>query len=374
MESEIATLGKTLTTNSAGAPLRIAQVAPLFESVPPPLYGGTERVVSYLTDALVDLGHDVTLFASGDSVTRARLRSCRARALRLDDSPLKSDLASHLSMLHDVRRCRDDFDVIHFHTDILHLPLFEATVARTLTTLHGRLDLPDLHDVFRRWSAYPLVSISEAQRGPMPDANWLATVAHGLPLDLYSEAGRGGGGYLAFVGRVAPEKRPDRAIRIAQRAGLQIKIAAKVDAADARYFNEVIEPLIVEPQVEFLGELSEPEKRMLLQRARALMFPIDWPEPFGLVMIEAMACGTPVIAWRRGSVPEVIDDGVSGFIVDSEDAAVEACARLDEIDRRSVRAAFERRYSARLMAQRYLALYRGLATGAKTALESTSMQ
>ena len=363
MDCAIATGGKARAANSAGASLRIAQVAPLFESVPPRLYGGTERVVAYLTDTLVDLGHDVTLFASGDSLTRAKLRSGRARALRLDDSPLKSDLACHLSMLHDVRRCGGDFDVIHFHTDILHLPLFEATAARTLTTLHGRLDLPDLHDVFRRWPMYPLVSISNDQRRPIPNANWIATVAHGLPLELYPKAGDGAGGYLAFVGRVAQEKRPDRAIRIAQRVGMQLKIAAKVDPADARYFNEVIEPLIDEPHVEFLGELSEAEKRTLLEGARALLFPIDWPEPFGLVMIEAMACGTPVIAWRRGSVPEVVEDGVSGFIVDSEDAAVAACMHLDDIDRHSVRAAFERRFSSRVMAQRYVGLYRELARG-----------
>src|SRR3982751_2047719 len=227
--------------------MKIAQIAPLCESVPPKFYGGTERVVAYLTDALVDLGHDVTLFASGDSTTRAKLRGFRDRALRLDDSALKSDVASHLSMLHEVRRCEDEFDVIHFHTDILHLPLFEASAGQTLTTLHGRLDLPDLHGVFRRWFAYPLASISDDQRRPMPDANWLATVAHGLPLDVYPKAGAGAGGYLAFVGRISHEKRPDRAIRIAQRAGMRISIAAKVDPSDTAYFKEVIEPLLAPP-------------------------------------------------------------------------------------------------------------------------------
>jgi len=343
------------------APLRIAQVAPLYESVPPRLYGGTERVVAYLADALVDLGHDVTLFASGDSHTRAKLVAGRDSALRLDKSPLKSDLASHLAMLHDVRGRADRFDVLHFHTDILHFPLFEDLSAKTVTTLHGRLDLPDLAGVFERWRNYPLVSISLDQRTPLPEANWIASVGHGLPLELYPPPVSAGGSYLAFVGRIAPEKRPDRAIRVARRAGMTLKIAAKVDAADARYFNEVIEPMLDEPHVEFLGELAEPEKRALLAGASALLFPIDWPEPFGLVMIEAMGCGTPVVAWRCGSVPEVVDNGVTGFIVGSEDEAAAACRRLDELDRARVRQVFEERFSARAMALRYLDVYARLA-------------
>jgi len=347
--------------------LRIAQVAPLYESVPPRLYGGTERVVAYLTDALVDRGHDVTLFASGDSTSRATLCTGRESALRLDNSPLKSDLAAHLSMLHDVRARAREFDVIHFHTDLLHFPLFEALSDRTLTTLHGRLDVPDLCGAFHRWRRYPLVSISHAQRLPLSGMPWLATVGHGVPEDLYPPPVRpGNGDYLAFVGRIAPEKRPDRAIRIALRAGLPLKIAAKVEACDARYFNDVIEPLIDEPQVEFLGELAEREKRALLCGAKALLFPIDWPEPFGLVMIEAMGCNTPVIAWRCGSVPEVIDDGVTGWIVDSEDAAVAACRRLDDIDRAAIRPVFEARFTARVMADRYAALYRRLAAQEST--------
>jgi glycosyltransferase involved in cell wall biosynthesis len=337
--------------------LRIAQVAPLYESVPPRLYGGTERVVAYLADALVDLGHDVTLFASGDSRTRARLHPGRERALRLDDAPCKSDIASHLAMLHEVVTRAGDFDVLHFHTDLLHFPVFASHASRSVTTLHGRLDIADLAAVYRAWPAFPLVSISNDQRRPLPRAHWAATVHHGLP--LVADVGTPPpGDYLAFVGRVAPEKRLDRAIRIARRAGLPLKVAAKVDPADARYFNETIEPLIDEPQVEFLGELGEREKLALLEGARALVFPIDWPEPFGLVMIEAMSRGTPVIAWRCGSVPEIIDDGTTGFIVESEDAAVDACRRLEALDRAAIRRAFEARFSAPVMARRYLEVYR----------------
>jgi glycosyltransferase involved in cell wall biosynthesis len=346
----------------ADRPLRIAQIAPLFESVPPCAYGGTERVVAYLTDALVDLGHQVTLFASGDSTTRARLKPGRERALRLDTSPLKSDLASHFKMLHDVRRHADDFDVLHFHTDILHLPLFEDHAPRTLTTLHGRLDLPDLRGVFERWPDYPLVSISDDQRRPLPKANWIATVHHGVPIDACATPAARSDGYLVFLGRIAHEKRPDRAIRIARRAGRPLKIAAKVDPVDAAYFNEVIKPMLSGPGVEFLGELGEADKRALLAGAAALLFPIDWPEPFGLVMIEALACATPVIAWRCGSVPEVIDDGVTGFLVDDEDAAVAACERLGRIDRARVRHVFDARFSAAHMAARYLEVYAQVAS------------
>jgi glycosyltransferase involved in cell wall biosynthesis len=339
--------------------LRIAQVAPLYESVPPRLYGGTERVVAYLADALVDLGHEVTLFASGDSRTRATLHSGRERALRLDDSPFKSDIASHLAMLHEVATHAGDFDVVHFHTDLLHFPVFATHASRTVTTLHGRLDIADLAAVYRAWPAFPLVSISNDQRRPLPHAHWEATVHHGLP--LVADVGTPPpGDYLAFVGRVAPEKRLDRAVRIARRAGLPLKVAAKVDPADARYFNDTIEPLIDEPQVEFLGEIGEREKLALLEGARALLFPIDWPEPFGLVMIEAMSRGTPVIAWRCGSVPEVIDDGKSGFIVDSEDAAVAACRRVETLDRAAIRRVFEARFSAPVMAKRYVEVYRAV--------------
>jgi glycosyltransferase involved in cell wall biosynthesis len=343
----------------ANGGLRIAQVSPLYESVPPRLYGGTERVVAYLADALVDLGHHVTLFASGDSRTRATLHPGRERALRLDDAPCKSDIAAHLAMLHEVAACAGDFDVLHFHTDLLHFPVFASHASRSVTTLHGRLDIADLPAVYRAWPAFPLVSISHDQRRPLPRAHWVATVHHGLP--LVADVGTPPpGDYLAFVGRVAPEKRLDRAIRIARRAGLPLKVAAKVDPADARYFNETIEPLIDEPEVEFLGELGEREKLALLAGARALLFPIDWPEPFGLVMIEAMSRGTPIIAWRCGSVPEVIDDGTTGFIVESEEAAVEACRRVEVLDRGAIRRVFEARFSAPVMAKRYLEVYRAV--------------
>ena len=343
----------------SGGRLRIAQVSPLYESVPPRLYGGTERVVAYLTDALVELGHEVTLFASGDSHTRATLRSGRERALRLDAAPCKSDIAAHLAMLHDLSLRADEFDVIHFHTELLHLPIFASRASRSVTTLHGRLDIADLLPAYRAWPAFPLVSISNDQRRPLSRANWVATVYHGLP--LATEAGTPPpGDYLAFVGRVAPEKRLDRAIRIARRAGLPLKVAAKVDPEQARYFNDVIEPMIDEPAVEFLGELGEREKLALLEGAHALLFPIDWPEPFGLVMIEAMSRGTPVVAWRCGSVPEVIDHGETGFVVDTEDAAVRACRDVDTLDRALVRRTFEARFSAPVMARHYLEVYRNV--------------
>src|SRR5437899_1607004 len=332
--------------------LQIAQVAPLYESVPPRLYGGTERVIAYLTDALVALGHDVTLFASGDSVTAAKLVPGRRRAIRLERRPLNSDLGVHFAMLRDVRERADEFDILHFHTDILHLPMFEEIASRTVTTMHGRLDLVHMPDVFERWRNYPLVSISNDQRRPVPNANWIATIPHGLPLDFHEGTTARPGAYLAFVGRIAREKRPDRAIAIARRAGLPLKIAAKVDAADERYFQEEIEPLLDTPGVEYLGELGEREKRQVLASAAALLFPIEWPEPFGLVMIEAMACGTPVIGFRCGSVPEVIDDGVTGFVVESEDEAVAACGRLGEIDRVRTHAVFKERFSSLTMAAR----------------------
>jgi len=338
--------------------MRIAQIAPLYEAVPPKLYGGTERIVSCLADALVDLGHDVTLFASGDSETRATLAPMRDQAIRLDPEPLKSDLAAHLSMLHEVHRRSDEFDVLHFHVDLLQFPLFGDIAARTLTTLHGRLDLKDLPEAYRRWPAFPLVSISDHQRRPLRFGNWAGTVHHGLPAERYVFSPRARGGYLAFLGRISPEKRPDRAIAIARAAGLPLKIAAKVDAADAAYFREEIKPLLDDPSIEFIGEIGDAEKSRFLGDAVALLFPIDWPEPFGLVMIEAMACGTPVIAWNRGSVPEVVDDGLTGRIVGTNAEAGAAVAEVASYDRAAIRATFERRFSARTMALNYEALYR----------------
>jgi glycosyltransferase involved in cell wall biosynthesis len=340
-------------------PLRIAQVAPLYESTPPATYGGTERVVAFLTDALVELGHDVTLFSSADARTRAELVPVRDLAIRLDPAVLKSDTAAHLSMLFEVRARRAEFDLIHFHVDPLQFPFFEHCPEQTVTTLHGRLDLKDLPAVHARWPRFPLVSISDSQRRPLPRANWAATVHHGLPLDLlqYRE---GRGGYLAFLGRVSPEKRLDRAIEIARLAGLPLRAAAKVDAVDRAYYQREIEPLLAAGDPEFVGEIGDADKRAFLGDAAALVFPIDWPEPFGIVMIEAMACGTPVIAWDRGSVREVVDHGETGFIVDSIAGAVDAIRELHTLDRRRVRATFERRYSALGMAQRYIEVYRRL--------------
>ena len=336
--------------------MKIAQISPLYEAVPPKFYGGTERVVAHLCDALVSLGHDVTLFASADADTKARLVSVRDQAIRMDPAPYKSDLASHMAMLHEVRRQADRFDVLHFHTDMIHFPFFEDVAERTLTTLHGRLDLKGLSDVYRRWPSFPLVSISDDQRRPLGEANWAGTVLHGMSTDLYRFR-PSASDYLVFLGRISPEKGPDRAIAIAKRLGMPLKIAAKVDQADAAYFQDQIQPLLDHPLIEFLGEVGGEQKSALLGGAKALLFPIDWPEPFGLVMIEAMACGTPVIAYHCGSVPEVVEDGVTGFIVEDEDQAVAAVGRLAHIDRRRVRARFEQRFSATAMARRYLALY-----------------
>ena len=336
--------------------MRIAQIAPLYEAVPPKLYGGTERVVAALSDALVDLGHEVTVFTSGEAQTKAQVHAVRDQALRLDDQPLKSDLAAHLAMLHEVRRLANRFDVLHFHTELLHLPVFEDLAATCLTTLHGRLDLKDLERVFRCWPGFSLVSISNRQRRPLPRANWLGTVLHGIPPDRYRLVNEHGG-YLAFLGRMSPEKGPDSAIRIAVRAGLPLKMAAKVDAADRDYFNCVVKPMLRHPLVEFVGEINESEKATFLGAARALLFPIKWPEPFGLVMIEAMACGTPVIAFDAGAVPEILEDGVSGFLVKGEDAACEAIAQVMQLSRRQVRHAFEARFTAARMARDYLELY-----------------
>lgn len=338
--------------------VRIAQISPLYESVPPRLYGGTERIVAYLTDALVNRGHDVTLFASADAHTSARLSATRAQSIRLDPSPLKSDLAAHLTLLYEVQRQMDRFDVLHFHIDLIHLPAFEEVASRTITTLHGRLDLTDLADAYARWPQYPLVSISRQQRLPLPRASWIATVPHGIPADLYRAHTHSSEGYLAFLGRISPEKRPDRAIAIARRAGIPLRIAAKVDAVDQAYFHEHIAPLLDDPLVQYIGEISDGDREAFLGNARALLFPIDWPEPFGLVMIEAMACGTPVIAWNCGSVPSVVDDGLTGFIVNSEDEAVEAVARLPRLNRECIRSVFERRFTADVMAAAYETVYR----------------
>lgn len=342
--------------------MRIAQVAPLYEAVPPRLYGGTERVVAHLTDALVALGHDVTLFSSADACTTAKLAIVRDQAIRLDPATLKSDLAAHLAQLAEVRRRAAEFDVIHFHTDMIHFPLFEDMADRTVTTLHGRLDLKDLPEVYQRWPQYPLVSISDDQRRPLPFANWAATVQHGMRSELYAFSARPDG-YLAFLGRISPEKRPDRAIAIASAAGRMLKMAAKVDQADQLYFDDKIEPLLHNPLVRFIGEIGDDRKSAFLGGASALLFPIDWPEPFGLVMIEAMACGTPVIAYDCGSVPEIVEDGVTGFIVRDETEALRAVERLPQLDRRRIRARFEERFSAEAMARNYAALYEDLLAG-----------
>ena len=335
--------------------MRIAQVSPLYESCPPQLYGGTERVVSYLTEELVRQGHEVTLFASGDSRTKATLRAACDRALRLD-LRCKDPLPHHLVMLNRIARSAEAFDIIHFHADLLHFPLFAPLWGKTLTTAHGRLDLPDLLPLFREFPMMPLVSISNAQRTPMPWANWNGTVYHGLPTGLYTR-GRGDGGYLAFIGRICPEKGLDKAIKIAQKAGIPIKIAAKVDKVDLDYYNSRIKRLLKAPGVEFIGEIGEREKGEFLGNAVALLFPIDWPEPFGLVMIEAMANGTPVIAFRRASVPEIVDDGVTGFIVDSTSSAVAAVQRITALDRLAVRRRFEERFSVERMARAYVERY-----------------
>jgi glycosyltransferase involved in cell wall biosynthesis len=335
--------------------MRIAQVAPLFESVPPRLYGGTERVVSFLTEALVRAGHSVTLFASADSVTSARLVPCCERALRLDCCEHEQEVV-HQRQLHQVFARCDEFDILHFHTDRLHFRPARRHGVPHLTTLHGRLDLPDLVPLMREFQGSPLVSISEAQRLPLPWATWIATVQHGLPRDLFHYHA-GPGRYLAFLGRISPEKRCDRAIEIAIRAGLPLRIAAKVDAVDKDYYEQVIRPLMRHPLVEYVGEINEREKDAFLGNAMALLFPIDWPEPFGLVMIEAMACATPVLAFDRGSVREVVDDGVTGQVVHSVDEALRALPQILQLDRRLCRQRFEQRFTSDRMAQDYLRAY-----------------
>jgi glycosyltransferase involved in cell wall biosynthesis len=338
--------------------MRIAQIAPLAESVPPQLYGGSERIASYLTEELVRMGHDVTLFASADSLTAARLVGCARSALRLDETVLDA-LPHQLVMLEQVRRRAHEFDILHFHIDQFHFPIFHEMARRTVTTLHGRQDLPDLHHLYRGFPAMPLVSISDAQRAPIPDANYAGTVYHGLPKDLTVTLDPRGG-YLAFIGRISPEKRVDRAIAIARAVGMPLKIAAKIDRVDEAYFRAEIEPLLEHPGIHYIGEIDDRRKASFLGEASALLFPIDWPEPFGLAMIEAMACGTPVLAFRHGAVPEVVDDGVTGYAVDSMDEAICALGGVLALDRGRVRRRFEERFSVRRMAQDYVRIYQRL--------------
>jgi len=346
--------------------MRIAQIAPLTEAVPPKLYGGTERVIAWLTEELVALGHDVTLFASGDSHTSARLEAIWPRALRLDTS-VRDPMGLHMAMLEQVRRQSDHFDVLHFHLDYYPFSLFSRQTTPFITTLHGRLDLPEHQPVFTTFSSMPVISISNSQRRPVPQAGWVKTIYHGLPADLLTPKPVRPS-YLAFLGRISPEKSVDRAIRIAERCGLPIKIAAKVDRADRDYFEEQIRPLMSLPFVEYLGEINDAQKPEFLSGAIALLVSIDWPEPFGLVMIEAMACGTPVIAFNRGSVPEIVEDGLTGFIVEDETSAVGAVGQLSTLSRERVRARFDERFTARRMANEYLAVYRQLAEAANPRL------
>jgi glycosyltransferase involved in cell wall biosynthesis len=337
--------------------MRIAQIAPLAEAVPPKMYGGTERVVSWLTEELVRQGHDVHLFASGDSVTTAKLCPGAPTALRL--AGMHDHTPSTLVMLDEVQRRAAEFDILHFHIDVLPFPLFQHLFHKCVTTLHGRLDLPDFHPVYRAFPAMPLISISDQQRSPMPPVNWAATIHHGLPQDLY-RLNKEGGDYLAFLGRISPEKRPDRAIEIAKRSGVPLKIAAKVDPVDREYFTSQIEPLLDHPLIEFVGEINDHQKEAFLGQALALIFPIDWPEPFGLVMIESMALGTPVIAWRNGSVPEIIENGRTGLVVDSIEKAVEAVAHAKRMDRVTIRQQFDSRFTSTRMAKDYLTVYQRL--------------
>jgi glycosyltransferase involved in cell wall biosynthesis len=340
--------------------MHIAQIAPLTEAIPPKLYGGTERVVSWLTEELIALGHEVTLYASGDSVTSARLEAVWPRALRLDGG-VRDPNALHMLMLEQVYQRASDFDFLHFHLDYYPFSLFSRQPTPFVTTLHGRLDLPEHQPVFDQFSSIPVVSISNSQRRPLPQANWVRTVHHGLPERLLVPKPVKPS-YFAFLGRIAPEKGVDRAIRIAQHCGAPLKIAAKVDKADREYYDELIHPLIkAASNVEYIGEISDRDKADFLSGAIVLLVPIDWPEPFGLVMIEAMACGTPVIAFNRGSAPEVIDEGVTGFIVEDETGAIGAVDRLGHLSRERIRKQFEKRFTARRMAQDYLSVYRSLA-------------
>jgi glycosyltransferase involved in cell wall biosynthesis len=342
--------------------MKIAQVAPLFERVPPIAYGGTERVVYHLTEELIRQGHEVTLFASGDSITNANLVSVVDHAMR----PQQSDAwLSYMSMQLDmVSQLSDDFDVIHFHTDALHFPVARYLDTPHVTTLHGRLDLPELDPLYRHFNDMPLVSISNSQRAPLPWANWRDTVYHGMP-PLCPTIETTPGDYFVFVGRISLEKRVDRAIDIAKQCGIPLYIAAKVDSADDPYFNECIKPLFDDPLITFLGEINDTEKARLLKGARALLFPIDWPEPFGLVMIEAFSCGTPVVAYRHGSVAEIMEHGVTGFVVDNQEQAIEAARNIASIDRVGCRNAFDRRFSTTQMANGYIQVYENLLSNAK---------
>ena len=336
--------------------MKIAQVAPLWESVPPKLYGGTERIVSYITEELVRMGHDVTLFASGDSETAARLEAVCPQALRLNTGIFNRD--APMTMLQERSLgATGDFDAIHSHLDFLGFPLARRNPLPVVTTLHGRLDLPELQPVFREYADMPLVSISDAQRQPLPWANWHATIYHGLPRNLYSFHPQPQQ-YLAFLGRISPEKRPDHAIELAKRTGIPLRMAAKVDPADLQYYLAEIEPLLDHPLIEFIGEISDEEKDNFLGNALALVCPYDWPEPFGLVLIEALACGTPVLAYRRGAIPEIIDNGVTGYVSQNLSEMAEAVGRLSEIDRRRCRGAFEERFTVDRMAHNYVALYK----------------
>ena len=340
--------------------MKIAQVSPLAERVPPIGYGGTERIVAYLSDELIRQGHELTLFASGDSVTEGKLVAGSDRALRLN-SAVVDPLAYDVLQLEQVLQQAEAFDIIHFHTGYLHFPTFRRQQTPNVTTFHGRLDVPDLQHIFSELADQRVISISNSQREPFPHMNWQGTVYHGIPLDLY-KPGQGRGEYLAFLGRISPEKRVDRAIEIAKRVNMKIKIAAKIDNADREYMETKIRPLLDDPLVDFVGEFNREEKQKFLGDAYALLFPIDWPEPFGLVMIESMACGTPVIAYRAGSVPEVIDPGITGFIVESMEEAVRALEKVQHLDRKRCREVFERRFSSSRMAQDYLKIYERVLT------------
>ena len=343
--------------------MRIAQIAPLTEAVPPALYGGTERVVSWLTEELVALGHDVTLFASGDSRTTAKLDAFWPRALRLDGA-IRDQNALHMAMIEHVYRRAQEFDFLHFHLDYFPFSLFSRQPVPFVTTLHGRLDLPEHQPLFATFNNVPVISISNAQRRPLPHANFIATVPHGLPADLLRPQSAQPS-YLAFLGRISPEKRVDLAIHIAHRCGLPLKIAAKVDPVDEDYFRDVIQPLLATPGVEFIGEITDAQKSAFLSGAIALIVPIDWPEPFGLVMIEAMACGAPVVAFNRGAVPEIVADGVTGFVVEDETSAVGAVRKCMTLPRDAIRRNFEARFTGRRMAEDYLRLYRSLIEGGR---------
>lgn len=338
--------------------MKIAQVSPVFERVPPKAYGGTERVISYLTEELVRQGHEVTLFAAGDSITAARLVSA-VRESRRFDMRRQEWLMYFTTMMDQIVEMADQFDIIHFHTDYLHFPVAKSLRVPHVTTIHGRLDLPELVPLYRHFDSMPLVSISNSQRAPLPWVNWVSTVYHGLPPDLYFFQ-KNPGNYFAFVGRISPEKRLDRAIEIALQCETPLYVAAKIDKADQEYFEQCIKPLLNHPLVEYIGEIGEEEKRDLLGNARALLFPIDWPEPFGLVMIEAFACGTPVIAYRHGSVPEIMEDGETGFVVTNQEQAMRAAANIDSVDRQHCRNIFERRFTAAHMAENYVSVYRDI--------------